>query len=229
MENIKNNTAVEAKENNTVAVEAKTEYKPFYDVKMIGVLSEYDLKDNGEVQFIFEEKKAVEFDGIKTFEFVTHSLRLKPTTSLTTKDLDSIKGQNIEIKDVVEKPIYEKHADGETNYDKVERMTYVATSYSKSNETQEGDFKLFRMFDIDKVANIVPLADYNARTRKKVLRKGECTVQYHIKDNKGTRRLKDIKVIGLDYKDGLNLIGKKIKVNDYKEGKTSSCTSYKEL
>ncbi len=215
-------------ENKTVeTIEKKDEgFTSFYDVKMQGILTDYEIKEDESVQLLFNEK--VQLEDNMGMKFVQHSVRLRMSRQILKSELESLLNTTIEVNDVTEMHSYKKIEEGVYDFSKIEKTTFSATTFKKITDKVEGDFKLFRMFEIAKIANVAPLTDWNQKTRKNTVKKGECLVQYYVKNgNKNT--LHNIKVISLDYKNGLSLVGKKIKVLDYREGKTPSCTRIERL
>jgi hypothetical protein len=217
-------------ENKTVeTVEAKVgEYTPFYEVKMQGKLFDFEMKEDGSTQLLFEETIQIDVNGTLLPKLVQHSVRLRASKPLMKPELESLMGTTIEVNNIKEIISYKKIEDGVYDFDKVESIAFVGTSYKKITEEVEGNFKLFRMFEIEKVANIAPETEYDFKKKKTSIKKDVCLVQYYVK-NGNKRSLHNIRVNGLDYKNGLELLGKKAKVLDYKDGKTPTCTRIEKI
>lgn len=217
-------------ENKTVeTVETKVgEYTPFYDVKMQGILDSYVMQEDGSTQLLFEETIQIDINGTLLPKLVQHSVRLRASKPLMKPELEALKGTTIEVNDVEEIKNYKKIEEGVYDFDKVESISFVASSYKKITVEVEGNFKLFRMFEIEKVANVSPETEFDFKKKKTLLKKDVCLVQYYVL--KGTKKsLHNIRVNGLDYKNGLELLGKKVKVLDYKDGKTPTCTRIEKI
>ena len=220
MENIKNTE-------NTATDILNDEKRDFYDVKIVGKVDSYLKYDDGKFQLSFVEIKEDKLDdGTLNVDYIPRSVKLDKKT--TEAEIKALVGQTLEFNEVKEWKKYKKIEDGKLDFSTPIEVNYTVYDFKKIEKVEdEFYFEVFRMFDIDKIINVNASTDYDRKTGKKTVKKGEATIQYFAQ-LETKRALKSILVRNLDYKTALKLVGKKVTVLDYNDNtKRPACTKLK--
>jgi len=208
------------------AEEIKQEFEEWFKVKIQGVVKSYKIHENGSLQLKFQEVVEKTVEGISFNEYEDKSIRITQDKPFSEKFAKELLNKPVEIIDVKESAQYKKIAEGQYDFNKVERYFYSADNVKPLDKAVENNYQLFKIFDF-KVKDVIPAVKYDTRKRKQTLDKDKAVLLYEIAhDTLST--LHKITVNGLTYNQAQDLKDKDIIVLDLQQvGKHNFCSKIK--
>ncbi len=206
--------------------EAKQEFEEWFKVKIQGIVKSYKIHENGSLQLKFQEVEEKTVDGITFDEYEDKSIRITKDKPFAEKFARDLIGKAVEVIDVKETAQYKKIAEGQYDFNKVERYVYGADNIKVVDKRVENGYQLFKILSFT-VKDVVPSLKYDVRKRKQTIDKDKSILLYEIsKDTLST--LHKIRVDGLTYTQAQELKDKEVIVLDLQQiGKNYFCSKIK--
>jgi len=206
--------------------EVKQEFEDWFKVKIQGVVKSYKIHTNGSLQLKFQEIIEKTIDGVTFNDYEDKSIRVTLDKPFTEKFAKELLDKSIEIIDVKEMAQYKKIAEGQYDFNKIERYTYSANNVKIIEKSINSEYELFKIFSL-KVKDVIPAVKYDTRKRKQTIDKDKSILLYEI-SNDTLSTLHKITVNSLIYSKAQKLKGKEVIVLDLHQiGKNNFCSKIK--
>jgi hypothetical protein len=206
--------------------EVKAQFEDWFKVKIQGVVKSYKIHENGSIQLKFQEIVEKNIDGIVFNDYEDKSIRITTNKTFTNKQAEDLVGKSVEIINVNETPQYKKIAEGQYDFNKIERYFYSADNLKVIDKKIENEYQLFKIFELT-VKDIAPAVKYDQRKRKQVVDKDKSILIYEI-TNDTLSTLHKITVDGLTFTNANTLKDKDVIVLDLQQfGKNYYCSKIK--
>ncbi|WP_428737654.1 hypothetical protein [Sulfurimonas sp.] len=219
-ENLFSGSSIEGNE------EIKQEFEDWFKVKIQGVVKSYKIHENGSLQLKFQEIVEKTVGGVTYNDYADKSIRITQEKPFSESFAKSLLNKAVEIIDVKETAQYKKIAEGQYDFNKVERYVYSADNVKAIDKAVENGYQLFKVFSFT-VKDVLPAVKYDSRKRQQVLDKDKAVLLYEtVNDTLST--LHKITLHGSTFAKAQELKNKEVVILDLQQiGKNNFCSKIK--